>query len=396
MSSTRFGRALVIGIVWIAVGCSSSPQAQSSKPAPAATVNNAVKEPELSTLTLTPDAERTAGIELVEVVMQSLPDYRTLSGEAMVPPTQSRTVVSPVAGTLMEAGATLEPGVSIRKTQQLFRLLPLDRESRGRDLRAEAERELRNAQAQLETAQSRVNRAEQLLRDGAGSQRNVEDAKLELSQAQAAEKAARDQLQYVTANPFDKPEGLLIEAPEDGILLKSYAGPGQVVSGGTALIDIARIDPLWIRVPVYAGEAVEFSKTPAVIHPLGRTPGVDAQRLKRVNGVPAANASAATVDFFYEVSNSPLKYRPGEKVGVSFVSGKTNALAVPWSAVIHDINGGTWIYANTAPHTYSRRRVELASVVNGTAALRRGPDAGTRIVKTGAAELFAAEFGVGK
>ena len=377
--------------------CGSNPQAQTAKPAPPATLRNTVKEPELATVTLTAEAETKTGIELTEVERREMSTYRTLSGEVMVPPTQSRTVTAPVAGTLMPAAPNLEPGTTVSRGQPLFRLVALDRESRGRDLRADAERELRNAQAQLETAQSRLKRAEQLLRDGAGSQRNVEDARLELAQADAAEKSAKGQLEYLGQNPFDNPGGLLIEVPEDGVLLKSYAGPGQVVSSGSALIDIAKIDPIWIRVPVYVGELERLSSaSTVVIHNIGRAPGVDGRRVRRVRGVPAGNASAATVDLFYEVDNSSMKHRPGERVGISFASGKSEAVVVPWSAVIHDINGGTWVYANTAPQTYSRRRVEVESVVNGMALLRRGPDVGAKIVKTGAAELFAAEFGVGK
>jgi hypothetical protein len=71
-------------------------------------------------------------------------------------------------------------------------------------------------------------------------------------------------------------------------------------------------------------------------------------------------------------------------------------LVVPWSAVIHDINGGTWVYEQTAPHTYSRRRIEVLYVRDRVAALRRGPAVGNSVVKTGAAELFGTEFGVGK
>jgi multidrug efflux pump subunit AcrA (membrane-fusion protein) len=88
--------------------------------------------------------------------------------------------------------------------------------------------------------------------------------------------------------------------------------------------------------------------------------------------------------------------RPGEKVGVSFGTEQAKALIIPWSAVVHDINGGTWVYENTAPQTYSRRRVEVLYVRDGFAALGRGLNTGTNVVKTGAAELFGTEFGVGK
>ena len=69
---------------------------------------------------------------------------------------------------------------------------------------------------------------------------------------------------------------------------------------------------------------------------------------------------------------------------------------LPWSAVIHDINGGTWVYERRAPHVFARRRVEVAQVVGPWAVLGRGPTPGTPVVSVGAAEIFGTEFGNGK
>jgi len=163
------------------------------------------------------------------------------------------------------------------------------------------------------------------------------------------------------------------------------------------VMDIARVNPVWIRVPVYVGELKTLSGSRSVVvHPIGETPGASGRTARRVAGLPSANAAAATADLFYEIQNSPLTLRPGEKVGVSFGTERAETLLVPWSAIIHDINGGAWVYENTAPQTYSRRRVEVTYVRDGFAALARGLAAGSNVVKTGAAELFGTEFGVGK
>jgi len=69
---------------------------------------------------------------------------------------------------------------------------------------------------------------------------------------------------------------------------------------------------------------------------------------------------------------------------------------IPDSALLHDIHGGTWVYERTAPHVYARRRVEVRDTVGGVAILTRGPETGTPVVTTGAAELFGIEFGAGK
>jgi len=69
--------------------------------------------------------------------------------------------------------------------------------------------------------------------------------------------------------------------------------------------------------------------------------------------------------------------------------------------VLHDINGGQWVYAQTAEHVYTRKRIQVARLagsdaVGSDAVLSSGPPAGTKIVTDGSAELFGTEFMTGK
>ena len=76
------------------------------------------------------------------------------------------------------------------------------------------------------------------------------------------------------------------------------------------------------------------------------------------------------------------------------LQGDSEQRVVPWSAVMHDINGGTWVYENTAPQTYVRRRIQVRYVVDDLAALESGPAIGAKIVTAGAVELYGTEIGL--
>ena len=76
--------------------------------------------------------------------------------------------------------------------------------------------------------------------------------------------------------------------------------------------------------------------------------------------------------------------------------GDADSLVVPWSSVVHDINGGTWVYEEVAPRKYARRRVQVRYVTDGLASLAAGPPVGSKIVTAGAVELFGTEFGFAK
>ena len=69
---------------------------------------------------------------------------------------------------------------------------------------------------------------------------------------------------------------------------------------------------------------------------------------------------------------------------------------MPHGALLHDINGGTWVYVRIGRSRVSRRRVEVQDVVNNLVLLTRGPEVNTPVVTNGAAELYGVEFGVGK
>ena len=72
---------------------------------------------------------------------------------------------------------------------------------------------------------------------------------------------------------------------------------------------------------------------------------------------------------------------------------------VPYSAIVYDPNGVTWVYTVPEPLTYVRAKVVVATVggSKGTeAVLSDGLPVGTPVVTEGVIELYGAELGVGK
>ena len=75
--------------------------------------------------------------------------------------------------------------------------------------------------------------------------------------------------------------------------------------------------------------------------------------------------------------------------------GATPALAIPYSAIVYDENGGTWAFVSHQPLTYVREPVSVEHIAGETAVLSRGPAAGTTVVTVGSAELLGAEYQIG-
>jgi hypothetical protein len=181
----------------------------------------------------------------------------------------------------------------------------------------------------------------------------------------------------------------------DGVLAAVFVAPGQTVPAATALFEVARQDPLWIKVPVYVGDLDAVDKAAdAVVRPFGGGPEPALISAKPVQGPPLSDASSASRLLRSGIAPGP---RIGQKLAVSLTKKTAEAgLAVPVAAILYDISGGTWVYRRSAPQSYERVRVEVSHIVGDLAVVRRGVRAGDEVVVAGAAELFCTEFGVGK
>jgi RND family efflux transporter MFP subunit len=380
----------------LAPGCGGESAAEAPKPAAPAKVENAPKEADLASITLTPEAEARLNIQTAAVEITQVVRTRTLAGEVVLPPDSHMTVSAPVAGTLVAAAAPPQIGMFVRKGEAVLRLRPYV--APERDLSVRTEQEIAAAETRVEGARTRLERAEQLVRDKAGPQKNVDQAREELELAEAELRAARARLARLRATPLSADVLMTVEAPREGVIQKVHATPGQTVAGSAPLFEVASVSRVWVRVPVYVGEVGSIARSQAArVHGLGDRPGSPSRPARPVAAPPSADPTAATADLYYELPNPDGQLRPGQKVGVTLgTKVQEDSLVVPWSAVVHDVHGGAWVYENAAPHKYVRRPVQVREVIDGLATLERGPAPGTKVVSVGAAELFGTEFGGSK
>jgi RND family efflux transporter MFP subunit len=273
--------------------------------------------------------------------------------------------------------------------------LPQDKDLVG------ARNDLDVKQAQYDAASARARRTAELLKDKAASEKANEEAKAELAAAGAALNAARARWQFLSSGSTDAAADLstlTLASPVDGIIERLGVASGQTVPAGAVLFEVASLDPVWVRVPVYVGDVSAVDpKEPAMIEVFGAASGKPAVAARPVQGPPLSDAGAASADLYFELGNRGGEFRLGQKVGVSLaLRDKADGLVVPWSAVLFDMQGGAWVYVRTAANVFTRVRVEIRHIVGPLAVLARGPAAGADVVSVGAAELFGTEFGAGK
>ncbi len=320
-------RPFLFVILILLAGCEENP----GKPAvPPAHAEHVARETELLRLKLTPEAQHRLGIQFARVGEGAAAGHRAVTGEIVAPP---------IAG----------GGVPIGSASDL-------RAIGGQQATADAE--LARATAQERLARIALTRAENLVREEAGSIRGRDEAAAALATAQAALGAARQQRRLL----------------------------------GPAVAGLGAQPVLWVRASVSAGDIGNVRRDGST---QVRALGVAVPRSARpVPAPPTANVAAGTVDLYYAIDNRDRAFRVGQRVAVDLpIGGQASGLSVPSSAIVRDINGGEWVYRRTAPDTFVRQRIEVASEADGRALLARGLETGALIVTAGAAELFGTEFG---
>jgi cobalt-zinc-cadmium efflux system membrane fusion protein len=400
------------------VGCNQpSTQPVAEKPAK---VEAHPSESDIYRITLTPKAGERLQISTVLAERRSMSRVRSLGGALVIPDGRRIPVTAPLAGTLLEAndGQPLPmPGQQVKTNQLLLRLSPMLRpelevpgvaervqmaNARASlvSVQIQADGDVKQAAARVEAAEIALARARKLLVDGAGSQRDVDDALATYNIANEGLVAARQRKELLEQLTLDAESGTApivpIHAPNKGIIRTVSARIGQVVSAGAPLFEIVDLDRLWVQVPIYAGQVHEIDRQrEAAI--LGLSETGNNRSARPIKAPPTADPLAASVDLYYEIDNSDGRFRPGERVTARVpVRGEEASLVVPRAAVLRDIHGTPWVYVRSGDNEFRRQRVAVQFTTEDLAVLSLGPEVGTSVVVDGAAELFGTEFGAGK
>ncbi|MBG8556035.1 efflux RND transporter periplasmic adaptor subunit [Hymenobacter guriensis] len=382
------------------LGCAACGKGEKPKAISPSEVKNPVKESELTTVVITPEAEKRLGIRTAVITSDNVRATREVGGEIQAVPGQAVTIVAPVQGTL-RGGASLTAGQRVRQGQTLYSLVPLPPE---RDLLT-LNQGTAQARTQLQVAQARLSRAEDLLADRAGSVRARDDARADVALAQRALADARAR-QGAMSGSTGGGQALPIKAPLSGVVQRVTVAPGSLVTTNTVLLELAALNKVWVRVPLFVGDLRRLSAGQTVtVRPLN---GGGARQARPVEAPTiGGTAGTATADVFYEIDNTDEAFRPGERVVVDVALGTANAtpgsagataattraLTIPAAALLYDASGGQWVYVRTKPLQYTRQRVEVQRTVGDQVVISRGVPAGAEVVTDGAAELFGTEFG---
>ena len=95
-----------------------------------------------------------------------------------------------------------------------------------------------------------------------------------------------------------------------------------------------------------------------------------------------------------DLSKVILTEKAAERIGIK--TAPANGTSVPYSAVIYDIEGNTWIYTNPEPLTFVREQIVIDHIEGDMAILAERLPSDLNVVTVGVPELWGTETGVSK
>jgi cobalt-zinc-cadmium efflux system membrane fusion protein len=247
---------------------------------------------------------------------------------------------------------------------------------------------LSQARINRTAAEQSLRRAERLVAEGAGSQRDAVDARTALANARAEEVRAAAVLQSMGAAGVGAGT-FTLRAPIPGTIVRRALRVGVQARPDAAepAFLIADLDRVWVLAHLHEAQGAAVRAGDVVEVDVPALPG------RRFNSVvdrvaEAVDPNAHTLEVRIRVPNPDHALKPEMFARVTLRTGSAGVAVTPISALITDADGYA-VFVEDAPGHFERRHVVVGAEFNGQAQVRAGLRVGERVVVEGALLLDA-------
>ncbi|MHB8252678.1 MAG: efflux RND transporter periplasmic adaptor subunit [Acidiferrobacter sp.] len=175
---------------------------------------------------------------------------------------------------------------------------------------------------------------------------------------------------------------LALYAPITGVVTEVGASTGRYVTPGTAILTIANLHTVWVKITVPPREASAIPIGSAVVI---HAPGPPSQSLRgAVNYIyPTLNSRARTVTLRARFANPHEALRPGLYVEATLEGAASPALSIPRSAVLHSGAGVSYVFVADGHGYFHLQVVSLGRRSGRFVEVRSGLRSGERVAVHG-------------
>jgi RND family efflux transporter MFP subunit len=268
--------------------------------------------------------------------------------------------------------------------------------------RNKAQSDLQASKETLDAAQRVYDSRVALLKEGAIAQRQVDDQKVVLAQAQSVYNTARQHLETLTQvgqreqvnaaqaqmnaakAHFENSEVQVgygrVTSPIAGVVSDRPVYPGEMPQNGAPLVSIVDISNVVARanIPVKEASAIQVGRPATIAGPEGDIAG-------KVTVVsPAVDPNTTTVEVWVQAANPGEKLKPGGTVRVS-IKAETlqDATLVSSTALLNSEAGGQMVVVVTPDNVAHQHKVNVGIRQGINVQIVSGVNEGDKVVTSG-------------
>ena len=275
-----------------------------------------------------------------------------------------------------------------------------------------AELEVKSTKDAMDAQQKVFDSRQSLYREGAISQKEVNDAQVALTQAknqyelavkhlETVQAVSRDQTIRAAAAQRDAAKGRVesaqaqisysrITSPISGVVTDRPLFAGEMPPSGGPLITVMDVSEVIARahVPPDDAKQLKVGGTANIIPSDG-----GAQVPARITVIsPALDPASTTVEIWVQAANPGRRLKPGASMRVEMIARTApNALTIPQAAVITSPSGNTSVMVVDSENKPHKKSVTLGIHDAGNVEVTEGLESGERVVTVGAFELAKLE-----
>lgn len=333
---------------------------------------------------LSQEAYDSLGLVFGTVELRSLAPLIEVPAELMPVPDRQATVGPRVAGRVV--GVMVNVGDHVKRGSPL---LVLESAEVG-----EARADFVADQAKAEVALRAAKRARGLLESRVTSERAVEEAEGDLRQTQADLEAARTRLLSYGADPShphqEQPGQVVLTSPIGGTVVERAVHVGQWVEPGDSVLGIIDLTELWLAGSVYEGDFQYVQEGQQVVVEIRALPGEPFQGevAYLADRLDPRNRTAA---LRVVMPNPDHRLKPGMFATARLAAAATEprqVVAIPASA-LQDVEGRALVFVPDGETSLAVRRVQVGASEGEWAEIIDGLTPGERLVTRGSLVLKA-------
>jgi cobalt-zinc-cadmium efflux system membrane fusion protein len=302
-------------------------------------------------------------------------------------PTNYAEIAPPFPGRVLNSHIRL--GMKVTPETPLFEITAPDF--------IEAQKLYFQAKSQYHLSEQRLKRQQDLIKNGVGTQKDLEEAETGFEIARKEFENASVAIKIFKANPDQLILGqpLVVRSPIHGEIVENKIIVGQFIQDNAAPVaTVAELSKVWVTGMVKEKDLSKVSENDRVEVELIAYPG------EKIKGIvyhisQKVDENTRALEVFVECDNpndnfKHRKLKPGMYATVNFIDAPATAILIPANAVMQ-MADQSFVFTELAPGKYRKCKVEISSTENNRVIIKSGLKDGDKIVTEGSFYLLDAK-----